>query len=101
MNFIKGGHKNGVLEHVRPLKSDLLSCDDHLNKKYAVTCPIDIGSVTFHHGATPHMTPNNNSNNWRIALAQHFADKDTHWDEDLDYEWRKETPKEIINQTSG
>ena len=101
MNFIKGGHKNGVLKHMRPLKSDLLSCDDHLNKKNAVICPIDIGSVTFHHGATPHMTPNNNSKNWRIALAQHFAAKDTSWDEELDYEWRKETPKEIISQTSG
>ena len=86
---------------MRPLKSDLLSCDDHLNKKNAVICPIDIGSVTFHHGATPHMTPNNNSKNWRIALAQHFAAKDTSWDEELDYAWRKETSKEIIDQNSG
>ena len=101
MNFIKKGHKNGVLEHVSPLKSDLLSCDGQVDERGAVTCPMDIGSVTFHHSATPHMTSNNNSKNWRIALAQHFAAKGTSWIEELDYEWRKETPKEIISQTSG
>ena len=101
MRFIKKGHKTGVLEHKRPLKSDLLSCDDQVELINEVACPIDIGSVTFHHSATPHMSSKNNSKNWRIALAQHFSAVGVKKsNKDSDYEWRKNTPKNIIDQTS-
>ena len=38
----------------------------------AVACPIALGSVTFHHGKTPHMTTPNVSSSWRRILTQHL-----------------------------
>ena len=59
MHFIDAGHRDGVLVHERPpeVQSDLLEC--HPDESRAVACPIALGSVTFHHGKTPHMTPAN------------------------------------------
>ena len=59
MHFIDGGHKDGVLPHARPehIQSDLLVCEP--DETRAVACPIQLGSVTFHHSKTPHMTTAN------------------------------------------
>ena len=38
----------------------------------AVACPIRLGSVTFHHGKTPHMTTANTTDSWRRILTQHL-----------------------------
>lgn len=72
MHFIDGGHKIGVLEHKQPpnVQSDLLYCEPDESK--AVSCPIKVGSVTFHHGKTPHMTTANETNEWRRILTQHL-----------------------------
>ncbi|MCB1693107.1 MAG: phytanoyl-CoA dioxygenase family protein [Pseudomonadales bacterium] len=72
MHFVDGGHRAGVLDHMQPenVQSDLLYCEPDESK--AVACPIKLGSVTFHHGKTPHMTPANTSSEWRRILTQHM-----------------------------
>ena len=37
-----------------------------------VACPIPVGSVTFHHSKTPHMTTANTTDSWRRILTQHL-----------------------------
>jgi ectoine hydroxylase-related dioxygenase (phytanoyl-CoA dioxygenase family) len=72
MHFIDRGHRDGVLVHERPadVQSDLLVC--HPDETRAVACPISLGSVTFHHSKTPHMTTANSSGSWRRILTQHL-----------------------------
>ena len=72
MHFIDRGHRDGVLEHRQPahVQSDLLRCAPDLSRD--VSCPIRAGSVTFHHGKTPHMTPANRSDAWRSAVTTHM-----------------------------
>lgn len=72
MHFVDGGHREGVLEHRRApgVQSDLLYCEP--DESRMVACPLGLGSVTFHHGKTPHLTPPNQSDTWRRALTQHF-----------------------------
>ncbi len=71
MHFIDGGHRDGVLEHHQApgVQSDLLCCEP--DESRAVACPIPLGSVTFHHGKTPHMTPANADR--RVAPHPHPA----------------------------
>ena len=91
MKFIRGGHKDVILTHERPpgMKSDILSCDKEVDENRAVSCPIKVGSVTFHHSATPHMTSNNGTGQWRRSLAQHFKDPMVEETEEGNYPWRK------------
>jgi ectoine hydroxylase-related dioxygenase (phytanoyl-CoA dioxygenase family) len=72
MHFVRGGHDR-LLDHRNPpeMASDLLVCDIPAGAE-VVACPIDAGSVTFHHSRTPHMTTPNTSDRWRLSLAQHF-----------------------------
>jgi ectoine hydroxylase-related dioxygenase (phytanoyl-CoA dioxygenase family) len=73
MSFIDGGHKLGVLTHRQPdnVQSDLLFCEPPDETK-AVPCPVKLGSVTFHHSKTPHMTTANTTGQWRRILTQHL-----------------------------
>ena len=61
MQFIDGGHKDGVIEHqlVPGVQSDLLYCEPDESRR--VVCPLRKGGVTFHHSKTPHMTNANTS----------------------------------------
>lgn len=95
MHFIDGGHRLGVFEHRQPdhVQSDLLRCDP--DESDMVACPIRLGSVTFHHGKTPHMTPANNSDAWRRALTQHLKVIGTAGEGDH-YPW-----KVYVNQFTG
>ena len=72
MHFTDGGHIGGVINHYQPpgVQSDLLRCDP--DESRTVVCPLKFGSVTFHHGKTPHMTTANTSDHWRRALTQHL-----------------------------
>jgi hypothetical protein len=72
MHFIDGGHREGVLDHhrVEGIRSDLLTCD--VDETRTVACPIPKGSVTFHHGKMPHMTPANQGPGWRKAVSNHM-----------------------------
>jgi len=72
MHFIDRGHRDGVLAHRQPehIQSDLLFCEPDLSR--VIACPIPAGSVTFHHGKTPHMTPANRSDAWRRAVTTHM-----------------------------
>jgi ectoine hydroxylase-related dioxygenase (phytanoyl-CoA dioxygenase family) len=72
MHFIDGGHRIGILPHKQPpnVQSDLLYCEP--DEQRMVACPLKFGSVTFHHGKTPHMTTANTSDEWRRALTQHL-----------------------------
>jgi ectoine hydroxylase-related dioxygenase (phytanoyl-CoA dioxygenase family) len=74
MHFVRGGHKE-VLEHRNPpeMASDLLMCGIPSGSEI-VACPLEAGSVTFHHSATPHMTTGNTTATWRQSLTQHFRD---------------------------
>ncbi|HKI73549.1 MAG TPA: phytanoyl-CoA dioxygenase family protein [Pseudomonadales bacterium] len=95
MHFIDGGHKDGVIEHKRPehIQSDLLFCEP--DESRAVACPISLGSVTFHHGKTPHMTPSNSTDQWRQILTQHLRVIGTGSEGDH-YPW-----KVYVNQFTG
>jgi phytanoyl-CoA hydroxylase len=95
MHFIDRGHRDGILTHRQPghVQSDLLLCEPDLSRQ--VACPIRAGSVTFHHGKTPHMTPANVSDNWRRAIATHMRVVGT-GDEGDHYPW-----KVYVNQFTG
>jgi len=96
MHFVDGGHKLGVLTHHQPdhVQSDLLTCDLPATAKI-VPCPIKLGSVTFHHGKTPHMTTANTTNAWRRILTQHLRVVGTGGEGDH-YPW-----KVYVNQFTG
>jgi len=95
MHFIDGGHLGGVLEHTQPanVQSDLLVCDPADGT--AVSCPINLGDVTFHHSKTPHMTTANTSDDWRLAVTQHMQVPDSGGEGDH-YPW-----KVYVNQITG
>lgn len=95
MHFVDGGHRDGVLEHMQPpnIQSDLLYCEP--DESRAVACPIKLGSVTFHHGKTPHMTPANTTDAWRQILTQHLRAVGTEGEGDH-YPW-----KIYVNQFTG
>ena len=95
MHFIDGGHRDGILAHHQPahIQSDLLCCEPDLSR--VVACPIRAGSVTFHHGKTPHMTPTNVSDAWRRAVTTHMRVTGSP-DEGDHYPW-----KVYVNQITG
>jgi phytanoyl-CoA hydroxylase len=95
MHFIDRGHLDGVLTHhsVEGLKSDLLTCDP--DETRMVACPIKRGSVTFHHSKMPHMTPANNSTQWRKAVSNHMQETGAGGEGDH-YPW-----KFYVNQHTG
>jgi phytanoyl-CoA hydroxylase len=95
MHFIDRGHRDGILVHSQPehVQSDLLRCEPDLTR--VVACPIRAGSVTFHHGKTPHMTPANRSDGWRRAVTTHMCATDCDGEGDH-YPW-----KVYVNQWTG
>lgn len=95
MHFIDGGHRDGVLEHKQPddVMSDLLYCEP--DESRAVACPIKLGSVTFHHAKTPHMTNANTTDSWRRILTQHLRVEGSLGEGDH-YPW-----KVYVNQFTG
>lgn len=95
MHFIDGGHRIGILPHRQPddIQSDLLFCEP--DESLAIACPIPLGSVTFHHGKTPHMTPANTTDQWRRILTQHLRVVGTEGEGDH-YPW-----KVYVNQMTG
>ena len=95
MCFVDRGHRNGILEHFHPehIQSDLLYCEPDLSRR--VDCPIRAGSVTFHHGKTPHMTPPNTSELWRRAVTTHMRVEGSAGEGDH-FRW-----KTFVNQLTG
>ena len=95
MHFIDRGHRDGVLVHRQPghIQSDLLYCEPDLARM--VACPLRAGSVTFHHGKTPHMTPANLSDEWRRAVTTHMRVTGALGEGDH-YPW-----KVYVNQVTG
>jgi phytanoyl-CoA hydroxylase len=87
MHFIDHGHRLGVLPHhpVEGVQSDLITCD--VDEGDMVVCPIHRGDVTFHHSKTPHMTPANNSQDWRKAISNHMQTPDAGGEGDH-YAWK-------------
>jgi ectoine hydroxylase-related dioxygenase (phytanoyl-CoA dioxygenase family) len=96
MHFVRGGHRQ-LLEHRNPpdMASDLLICAIPEGADI-VACPIDAGSVTFHHSRTPHMTTGNSTDRWRLVLTQHFRNPACHALPEDHYPWRV-----LVNQKSG
>jgi phytanoyl-CoA hydroxylase len=95
MHFVDRGHRDGILAHRQPehVQSDLLLCEP--DETRAIACPIRAGSVTFHHGKTPHMTPPNRSDAWRRAVTTHMRVAGTIGEGDH-YPW-----KVYVNQITG
>ena len=95
MHFIDRGHLAGMLTHrlVEGVQSDLLICD--VDERRVVACPIERGSVTFHHSKSPHMTPVNTSQRWRKAISNHMQVEGTGGEGDQ-YPWRVH-----VNQRTG
>jgi ectoine hydroxylase-related dioxygenase (phytanoyl-CoA dioxygenase family) len=95
MHFIDRGHRDGVLTHQRPpqIQSDLLECEP--DESRTVACPVKVGSVTFHHSKTPHMTTANTSREWRKVLTQHLRQRGCPNEGDH-YPW-----KVWVDQTTG
>ena len=95
MQFIDGGHKDGVIEHklVPGVQSDLLYSEPDESRQ--VVCPLRKGGVTFHHSKTPHMTNANQSESWRRALTQHLRVAGSEGEGDH-YPW-----KIYVNQATG
>ena len=95
MHFVDRGHRLGVLPHRQPdgIQSDLLYCEP--DEDDAVACPIALGSVTFHHGKTPHMTPANTSDAWRRIVTIHMQVPGSGGEGDH-YPW-----KVYVNQITG
>jgi len=95
MHFIDRGHRDGILAHHQPphIQSDLLRCEPDESRR--VACPIRAGSVTFHHGKTPHMTPPNQSDAWRRAVSTHMRVAGSSGEGDH-YPW-----KVYVNQATG
>jgi hypothetical protein len=95
MSFIDGGHLDGVLPHRQPdnVQSDLLFCEP--DESRAVACPVKLGSVTFHHSKTPHMTTANTTGQWRKILTQHLRQVGSPGEGDH-YQW-----KVYVNQFTG
>ena len=78
--MIPGSHKNGFFEHHSTEdKNNVLSRgqtvkDIDINK--AVSCPLEPGEVSFHHGLTLHASQPNSSNDRRIGLNFQFISTD-------------------------
>ena len=72
MHFVDGGHRDPL--PTTPLTADVpcgyQACT--VDPSRVVACPIPRGSVTFHHGLTPHMTQVNRSPRWRQVVIQRF-----------------------------
>lgn len=74
MQFVRGGHLRGIIEHRRPaeMSSDLLRCDIDPTDTI-VPCPLNAGDITFHHSKTPHQTGGNSTDRWRLSIASHLS----------------------------
>ncbi|MGH7143139.1 MAG: phytanoyl-CoA dioxygenase family protein [Planctomycetota bacterium] len=74
MQFVRGGHQRGMIEHARPgeMSSDLLRCEIAADDDI-VRCPLKAGDVTFHHSKTPHQTGGNSTDAWRLSIANHLS----------------------------
>ena len=88
MHFIKNGHKKGILKHTNPeqMQSDQLICD--IEDSVIISCPIQVGSITFHHSKMPHMTTANKTDKMRYALSQHFHTESAKIDTKQQYNWK-------------
>jgi hypothetical protein len=74
MHFVRGAHRRPIRSHRNPpeVASDLLVCGLEPGDE-VVACPLRAGSVCFHHSRTPHMTPANEGEAWRLGVTQHFT----------------------------
>jgi hypothetical protein len=74
MHFVRGVHHRPVRVHHNPpeVASDLLVCGLEPGDE-VVACPMPAGSVCFHHSGTPHMSPANESDAWRLGITHHFT----------------------------
>ncbi len=95
LHFVDRGHRDGILEHHQPehVQSDLLYCEPDLS--HVVACPIAAGSVTFHHGKTPHMSPANRGDAWRKVVTTHMRTVGSEGEGDH-YRWKLD-----VNQRTG
>ena len=80
MQMIPGSHKNGFYEHHSTEdKNNVLSRGQtvkDIDINNAVSCPLEPGEVSFHHGLTLHASQPNFSNDRRIGLNFQFISTD-------------------------
>ena len=75
MQFVRGSHKHGVIDH-RPLDGDvemhLLVAELAIDPADVVVCPLQKGGATFHHQRTLHFTAVNQTDRPRLAFPTEF-----------------------------
>jgi ectoine hydroxylase-related dioxygenase (phytanoyl-CoA dioxygenase family) len=76
MSFFPGTHKGEKIEHGRADGiSDFHTIRKSLDESKAIPVLIPLGAVSFHHQRLIHGAFPNKGNSRRIALAQHFVEK--------------------------
>lgn len=77
MTFIPGQHNRSDIRAVDLTdKTDLFEAAPDLIWEPRVTVPLKAGDVTFHHGHTPHTANPNDTDEFRFAFVNIYADRD-------------------------
>jgi len=80
MKMIPGSHKKGIFEHQSTNDSNnVLSRGQtvtNVDIDKSISCPLDPGEASFHHGLTLHASQPNNSDDRRIGLNLQFITTD-------------------------
>ena len=80
MKMIPGSHKKGIIEHQSTNdRNNVLSRGQtvtNVDIDKSISCPLDPGEASFHHGLTLHASQPNNSDDRRIGLNLQFITTD-------------------------
>lgn len=76
MRVIPGGHKEGLLPHVRTT-DDLVIEPEHYDESKMVIAPIKAGGGLFFYSLLPHYTGPNMSDRWRRAIALSYMSSES------------------------
>ncbi len=75
MHYIPGSHRLGMVDHAKIENTPHL-IPPEFRKDRAVAVPIKAGGCVFHHSLTLHMSPPNQTANWRRAFVCHYVRTD-------------------------
>jgi len=93
MQFISGSHKGDLLTHRSPQddpRVHALECAADIKIASAVSCPMDMGGATVHHGRTLHFAGPNCSNEPRYAYIMAFEVPPVPLPEKRSFKWNDE-----------
>lgn len=73
LRFVDGAHVEGAIAGLQPTGGAYGVADWDPSPRRVSTCAAPAGSVSFHHGFTPHSAGPNRGEGWRMALIQRFT----------------------------